>query len=192
MRRQKRNRKSNQQLAPLIRGPNWNKVAGQSQSELRRITYSQILTTAGTGLVSFTVGSTLLRASGVEWAFYAARFTEYRILGVRIHATDTPVAGVVNSQGPLLIATDNSGSATPPTTVALIWGMAKPKVFNIDQTTPKGIEYSARAIDLEDMNFTPVGTAASTFQVFVFGSSGATTNIAYLFIEWAVEFRSTQ
>jgi hypothetical protein len=192
MSKKSQRRKSNQQLAPLVRGPNWNKVAGQSQSEVRRITYSQILTTAGTGLVSFTVGSTLLRASGVEWASYAARFTEYRILGVRIYATDAPVVGVVAATGPMIVSTDNSGSATPPTTVALAWGMAKPRIYNIDQTTPKGIEYSARAIDLEDMNFSPVGAAQPTFQVFVFASSGATVNVATLFIEWAVEFRSTQ
>jgi hypothetical protein len=98
----------NQQLAPLVRGPNWNKVAGQSQSELRRITYSAQVSTNGAGFHSLLVGSAYMRANGVEWASYAARFTEYRILGVRLRLTTAP--GETGLDGPVLLAVDNSGT----------------------------------------------------------------------------------
>jgi hypothetical protein len=70
--------------------------------------------------------------------------------------------------------------------------MAKPKLFNLNTTSARPIEYAARAIDLEDMNFTAVGVNAATFQVILAANSGATTNYGQLFVEWAVEFRSTQ
>jgi hypothetical protein len=73
-----------------------------------------------------------------------------------------------------------------------MWGLAKPKLFNITQTTPNPIHYQARAIDLEDMNFTAVGVNATTFQCIVYGQSGVSLNCGTLFVEWAVEFRSTQ
>lgn len=184
----------NQQLAPLVRGPNWNKVAGQSQSELRRITFNALLTTNGAGFNSLLIGSTYLRANGVEWASYAARFTEYRILGVRVHLTSAPgqLGSGIEPEGPLLLSVDNSGTLAAPTTIAAVWGMAKPKLFNLNTTSARPIEYAARAIDLEDMNFTAVGVNAATFQVILAANSGATTNYGQLFVEWAVEFRSTQ
>jgi hypothetical protein len=180
----------NQQLAPLVRGPNWNKVAGQSQSELRRITYSAQVSTNGAGFHSLLVGSAYMRANGVEWASYAARFTEYRILGVRLYLTTAP--GETGLDGPVLLAVDNSGVLGAPTTIAQVWGMAKSKLFNINTTSPRPIEYAARAIDLEDMNFTAVGVNATTFQAILAAQSSFSLAYGYLFVEWAVEFRSTQ
>jgi len=176
----------------LFTSPAWGRVKGEYQIEQRRLTYFVGITTTAGGLAFFQVNSALLRSSSAEWASYAARFTEYRILGLKIHVMTSPGGTLATNQGFCIIAQDQSGTLATPTTTAAMWGLADSRVWNLDDTLPRGIVYTAKAVDLEDLNYTAVTTSSTTFQVFVHITGLASTQIASAFLEWCVEFKSPQ
>jgi hypothetical protein len=178
--------------ANLFARPQWGKLTSQGSREIRRLTYSGQLTANGAGFVGANFNAAYVRANAVEWANYAARFTEYRLLGTRVHITQPFVVATGLEGGSVIMSTDESGAATTPTSLQLAWQQGNAKVFNLDQTTPKPITYSARAVDLEDQDFTPVGISATTFQIFLAVNGGVSSIVCQFFIEFSVEFRSPQ
>jgi len=110
---------------------------------------------------------------------------------VRIQFTDSQAAAQA-AGGSVVIGTDLSGALATPTSAAQVFVLTRARVFNADQTTARAISYSALAQDLEDMDFTPVGTTSISFQVLYAIAGPVTTPIATLYVEWDVEFRGSQ
>ncbi len=142
--------------------------------ELRRFTIVQALTFDTTGKSVNGWNAAVLRANSAEWSSYAARFQQYRIL--RIKVTLVPPADTASGQESfyVLTAIDRTGAMANPTTIGQIGAMQESKLFNGALTVAKPITVSATATDLEDMNYTPVGTSSSAFQLFTWVQNHAT------------------
>jgi hypothetical protein len=127
----------------------------------------------------------------------AARYTEYRIRGIRAHVIRTDssfstAALPASAQLYTLLGTDRSGIVAAPSTAQAVWGLSGTKVFQVPQTTKPAI-YSEKALDLEEQNFTAVTVNSTTFQVQLFlQSNTASLIVGSLFVEWDVEFRGAQ
>jgi len=169
----------------------------RTSTDLRRCTYVAALTTTGASVLGFNMGSTLLRSNANEWTNLSARYTEYRIRGIRVHVIRTDssfstAALPASAQLYTLIGTDRSGILASPTTAQAVWGLSGTKVFQVPQTT-KPAAYSEKALDLEEQNFTAVTVNSTTFQVQLFlQSNTASLIVGSLFVEWDVEFRGAQ
>jgi hypothetical protein len=183
--------KNNASFKQLVVNPGWGKVRAQSATEFRRISYSITLTTNASNISVTRVGSSLMQ-TGVEWASYSARFTEYRILRTKIHVMDLMTGMVPANLGVCIIAQDQSGTLATPSTTTALWALASPAIYNLSDTLPSGIVYNAKAADLEDYNYSAVGLAQSTYAVFVAVTGIISTSVATLFVEWMVEFKSMQ
>jgi len=173
---------------------NWTSLARVHKSLgsfTRRCTYISGISTGGGGSAVGVVGAALLRSSAVEWNSMAARFVEYRILAIRVSLASGIAAANANSAF-VIFATDRSGVATTPTTPTGTYAFSEAKLFNGAMTTPQVIEYEARALDLEDQLFTPVGTTAGTYQVYFYIQGTSATQIYEYAVEFMVEFRGQQ
>jgi len=173
----------------LVAKPQWGRVASQNATEQRRITVAGTLTTLAGGFVGFLINTALMR-TGNEWASYAARYAQYRLLGVRVHITDTPAAS--QPSGSVVLATDESGSLPAPVSALVNWQAGKPRVYNLDQTSTRPITYEARAVNLDQLNYTAVGVSATTLQILIAINGPATAAVAQYYAEWCVEFKSIQ
>jgi len=164
---------------------------GPGATEVRRLTYFIRQAPNGNGLLP-AINAAYMRANCPEWASYAARWTQYRMLQIRLCFTLWQmVAGVtptfVNDLG--VVATDRSGILALPTTIGAVFGMAGAKAFLMLPTSVP-CRYVARAIDLEDQNYTPVSVSSTAFQVFVATSTVSPSTV--LAIEFMVEFKGSQ
>jgi len=164
---------------------------GPGATEVRRLTYFIRQSPNGNGLLP-AINAAYMRANCPEWASYAARWTQYRLLEIRLCFTLWQmVAGVtptfVNDLG--VVATDRSGILALPTTIGAVFAMAGAKTFLMLPTSVPS-RYKARAIDLEDQNYSPVSVSSTAFQVFVATSSSSPATA--LAIEFMVEFKGSQ
>ncbi len=168
-------------------------------TETRRCT---LLTTAACGAggaISVTAIGTSSVTGAAEWSSYSARWTEARVLAVRLRfvprypmgyfAAATGATAAANSQ--LFIGTDRSGAATITTANAIL-ALEKSQI----QPGNKVVMYEAQAIDLEDQLFSSIGTMANNFRVaygvICSGAPAGATTIFDLFVEWMVQFRGAQ
>jgi len=164
---------------------------GPGATEVRRLTYF-ISAAVGAGGVLPAINAAYMRANSPEWASYAARWTQYRMLKicVRFVLYSAPVGSTPNTAFGLgVAATDRSGTLALPVTNAAVWAMAGAKAFLLQPTNTPSV-YSAKAIDLEDQNYTSVSVSSTAFQVFL-ATSAAAANSA-LAIEFIVEFKGSQ
>lgn len=157
-------------------------------SEIRRLSYNQAVTTNGAGFVGLLVGPGLLVASATEWANYAARWQEYRVLATKVTMTNE---GAQTSDF-VIFATDRGGLASTPVSVTALWATSGAKVFNGVLTQKEPITYEAKAIDLEDQLYTPVANTAVTYQVLMGTIGPPTTATFQVFVEWMVQFKGTK
>jgi len=158
-------------------------------SETRRMTYvsSVVLTAATFNTQSFTCAS--VRSTCTEWASYSPRWSEYRILAMKVHVSSIPTTPA--SSTTVMCATDRSGVG-PNTlaTPAAFLASTNVKIFEADHTDKKLITYEARAIDLEDQDFTPVNTNSTAFSIYVALHAGAAVSTGTLiYFEAMVQFR---
>jgi hypothetical protein len=171
----------------------WTKLtsvnARANATEVRRLTSVTTLT-AGAGGTTFTpVGQTQMKSAG-EWSSYSARYSEFRMLAIRLSVV--PLLSVASNLDQVIFGTDRSGSAAAPTTVAGIFQLTASKVFNGQSTSMIPIRYEGRAIDLEDQLYTAVGTAATSFILYVGVLGTASTAVASLYAEFMCEFKGPQ
>jgi hypothetical protein len=153
---------------------------------LRRLSQS-----AGT-LVSSATGTYFYRAlssaaaNAAEWASLAAVYVQYRTIEVRV--TVVPLRAANPADFVLVLGTDRSGTLGVPTSYVTVWGLQAPKVHTSNMVKPA--VYAARAIDLEDQEFTPVAAPVALYGVqFAVNSAAVSTTFAMLYLDWVVEFK---
>jgi hypothetical protein len=177
---------------------NWTQLSiGNSMAAgariLRRLSQAAgVLTTSATGTYFYRALSSAV-ANAAEWANLAAVYVQYRTLEIRLTIVPLGSTTSVNpAQTVLIFGTDRAGTLAVPTSYATVWGLQAPKVHTLQCVKP--CVYSARAIDLEDQDFTPVASPVSLFAVqFAMNNPGTlSTGLAYLLIDYVVEFKGNQ
>jgi hypothetical protein len=176
------------------RFPGWVDVPrglpGPGVREVRRLSVVSGLASNGAGLAAATIRPTGTAglATTTEWASYISRWTEFRTLALRITALQVSASAATESYG--VFATDRSGALAVPTTQAAVLALAAPKFLS--STMVKPFVYEARAIDLEDQLFSPVGTIVNNFAVQVAIVGALSSTLYNLMVEWLVEFKGSQ
>jgi len=177
-----------EQLAPV---PN-----AQQTSEIRRLTLAFTTMSSGGSLTGSATVLTSGVTSATEWANYSARWTQARVLSLRIRIVPVPLVGTVASGVPtttqpsyIVIGTDRSGALSSGT-IAATQALAAVKYAMFNIASPKLITYEAQASDFEDQNFDPVGSMVSRFgiQMSWIGPSASVAVGAYA-VEYGVQFR---
>jgi hypothetical protein len=160
---------------------------------LRRLSQAVgVLTTSATGTYFARVQSSAV-ANAVEWSNLAAVYVQYRTIEIRVTIVVLGSTTSVAAQQSLLVfGTDRSGILAAPSSYATVWGLQAPKVHTLQCVKP--CVYTARAIDLEDQDFTPVGAPVSMFAVHMAINNAGTlsTGIAYALYDYVVEFKGNQ
>jgi hypothetical protein len=159
--------------------------------EVRRMSYVATLSLTAATYLSVSINAGSIRSSATEWGSYSGRYVEYRMLALRVHVSDQQG---VSQACTAIFSTDRSGVLITPTTVAQQWAMANPKVFNLDYSVTKMPSYEAKAIDLEDQLFTPVGQTSLNSFAIILGvniPAAATASWTY-YTEAIVEFKGPQ
>lgn len=175
---------------------NWTQLSiGNAMSAgariLRRLSSAiGVVTTSATGTYFARVQSSAA-ANAAEWANLAAVYVQYRTIEIRVTVVPQQTSTVTApySQAVLVFGTDRGGIAGVPSSYATIWGLQAPKVHTFQMVKPA--VYSARAIDLEDQDFTPCSAPVSLFAV-QFGINMPTaisTGIAFVLYDYVVEFK---
>jgi hypothetical protein len=174
---------------------NWTQLSiGNSMAAgariLRRLSLAAgVLSTSATGTYFYRALSSAV-ANAAEWSNLAAVYVQYRTIEIRV--TVVPLRSTASVDFVLVFGTDRAGSLAVPTSYATIWGLTAPKVHTSNMVKPA--VYSARAIDLEDQDFIPVAAPVSAFGV-QFGINAPlliSTNVAFLFLDYVVEFKGNQ
>lgn len=170
-------------LASMVVNPRamMKRADNTTASLVRRFTTLGTLATA-TGLTLGSAGIT----TALEWTNISARYTEARVLGIRVFWS--PIAAAAS--GILLpIATDRSGALANPVSVNAAWGLAGARLICCTATAKTLPVYEAWATDLEDFNFQPVGSITSQYAVQTYNGTGSA--LAY-YVEYIVEFRGNR
>ena len=165
-----------------------------AQIALRRVSYSVAILTGAGGIFITAFGATQIRANASEWTGMAARYTEYRIIRTKLTyiPSVTEPTGTVVSVGSVIFACDKSGSITTPTTSAQVWALDDAKVSPISAYSSNPFKAEFVADDLEEQNYTPVGTNAVSFTPYVGVEGSATSNYGRVWAESLIEFRGAQ
>jgi hypothetical protein len=161
---------------------------------LRRLSQSVgVVTTSATGTLFQRVNSSAV-ANAVEWSNLSAVYTQYRTIEMRLTLVpqQSTTATAPYGQGTLIFGTDRSGALATLSSYASVWGLQAPKVHTLQMVKPA--VYSARAIDLEDQDFTPVGAPVSLFavQYAINAPNVISTGVAFLLLDYVVEFKGNQ
>jgi len=177
-------------------GNNWTQLSignalAASARVVRRLTQAVgVINVGATGLVSERILSSQC-ANCAEWPSMAAVYVQYRVIEIRITLCPFTTAG--QADGILVMGTDRSGALAAITTVTAAWGLTMPKVFSL-RTLTKPAQYTAKAIDLEDQDYTPVGAPVPLFSIQYSLAASGLVSVPALFRlnEFVVEFKGTQ
>jgi len=126
----------------------------------------------------------------VEFASYAARFREYRVLGVEAEWVPNNIVNTTAIVGSAMIIAQNKASAFgTPTAYNQLFPMAHAKV----QHVYKRFKYPIVADDITDLDVGSTAAPGSEFS-FLFYSDGLTASTTYgrYFFRWVVQFSSPQ
>lgn len=170
-----------------------NRMDGADASVIRKVNFVGTATTSAAGF-SVTQGScSAMRTLGFEWANLAALYQEYRLLATRIQFTPGAPQAVVAPAvdiSSVCFATDRSGALSAPTNVVTAMTLDDFHVYNGQYSGKAPWSATARATDLQNQLFTPVGTTAVTFLLYgVITGDFSVANIAQVFVEWIAEFK---
>jgi len=189
--RKGKGKKDKQVLRSLIRSAG---VSTGRASEVRRISYLTTVPAGAGGAFAVVTFSTSAVAAATEWSSYSARYVEYRVLSLRVRGYPRyPVGagGPPTADGLLSIGEDRSGMIGVPGSQAAIFALLNARLM----PTSKKWSVEMRATDLEDQNFTPIGSTAALYRIFV-GCSNVAGSAATVFydasVEMMVEFRGPQ
>lgn len=153
-------------------------------SEFRRISIFSTLVTDVVGFKNLNVNSSVIRTSP-EWASYAARWTEYRIIRIKSHI-------YLNGQATQCVTFVDRTGAVAVTTMTQAWSSNGAKVINPMNSMNKLPSVTGVADDLEEQLFTAVGTNAATFSTQITVQGAASVSNGGVFTEALVEFRGAQ
>jgi len=170
------------------RGNPWVRLGGpQGPSTIVRRMTSVV--TVVTGASSSTIIKSGGVTSAIEWSGVTAAWQEYRVLAMRLQFSTAQYAtGSVANVGDWVVGTDKSAALAAQTSGG-VFALENAKVFDSASTESRLASYEARATDLEDQLFNPVGTTASTFAIHVIQASGVSLAV---YVEYAVELRGAQ
>lgn len=126
----------------------------------------------------------------IEYASYAARFREYRVLGVEaewvpnLKVNTTAIVGAA-----MLIAQNKSSAFGTPTSYNQLFPMGHAKVQQVFER----FKYSIVADDITDLDVGSTAAPGSEFS-FLFYADGLTASTTYgrYFLRWIVQFSSPQ
>lgn len=169
----------------------------QGGSIVKRMTAVVAVATTAGGVVSLQLSSTSVNSTASEWASFAARYIDYRVLKMKVSYLPIRVVNTQNGATALslvpggVVAADPSGSAFP-TTLATGWVLEASKLHQLS----KSWSYAVRASQEEHMIFNPTSAsipAANRFAIVgIFGGGDASTTYGNFFYEWWTEFRGSQ
>ncbi len=168
--------------------------ASEMTSEVRRLSQVTTLAPASTSSRYLSSGVT----SAQEWTSYLARWTEARVLSVRITLA-VPLDGSAPTAsgipGRCFIGTDRSAALASGLSAAATAALAA--VRNFPASDGRLIQYEARATDFEDQNFDAVGSMTARFAIHVLytavsGTGAAVWSSIPVMLEYGVQFRGPQ
>lgn len=170
----------------------------EGSSIVKRMTYQTQVTSSGAGAAIISINSGDVRANpAVEWASFAARYTDYRVLAMKLTYLPRYKTAVNDGTNTLYAAgagvtwTDPAGSVVV-TTVAQGYALESSKLC--DGCTR--FKVAMRATQVEHMMFNSTGVtipAANNMRLgFVIGALDNSTLYGNYFVEWVVELRGSQ
>lgn len=125
-----------------------------------------------------------------EWASFAARYREYRVLAVQLewvpfHVVNTTAIVV----GPIVIATNKAGTLGTPTSKTQVSSLANSKY----QHTTKRFTYVIRPDDYTDLDVGSTASPSSEFSCLIYGD-GLSVSATYgtFFMTWVCQFSAVQ
>jgi hypothetical protein len=194
-----KNQKKNKAVASWTQLSIGNSMSA-SQRIVRRLSQAVgVQTTSATGTLFVRIQSSAC-ANAIEWSNLAAIYVQYRVIEIIVtliplqpFALSAGVNTAALGQGVVIAGTDRSGVLAVLSSYATVWGLTNPKAFTTQ--TIKPIRYRAKAIDLEDQNFTAVGAPQSLFSVqyaLNFNPVSTTLPALYQLNEFVVEFKGAQ
>lgn len=184
----------------------WTQLSGVRSSansrETRRLTsWTNTVMTTGAG-GAFAAGPIVANngaSSATEWSSFAARFTEARVLAVRVTLFPRYPQGyfaaatgaTAAAQGQVVLVSDRSGQAPALTSMGQAVAFA-----GVIRPTSEKVSLEVRATDLEDQLFTATtGAITLNFRILT-GCQNIAAGVAVahydMLSEWMVEFQSPQ
>jgi hypothetical protein len=180
-------RGNNNKKDKLAKWTNLSTINGRPSTLIRRCSNIVGVNTNASGFYGATFLSSAVTTS-TEWSSLSARWSEARVLQIKVHYADTVYPPNVNA---IVFSTDRAGVSGAPTSTVNCWSGDNAKVFNTDVQSVGLPKYSARAIDLEDQDFSAVGAMTATFAIRAAsqGPTAVVATIGFMFVEYLVEFR---
>jgi hypothetical protein len=162
----------------------------KTSDKLDVVNLTSIISVASNALGTMAAEVTFNPNTTTEWASFAARYREYRVLAVEIKWIPSIVvntAAIVG--GPLYIALNKGGALGTPTSKGQVFALANAKVH----MNYKPWTYVIRPDDYTDLDVGSTATPASEFSFLFFASAyTASTSYGDLAVEWVVQFSSRQ
>lgn len=170
-------------------------------SLVKRITYTSAATSNASGVLSVTgiaqFNSTNVQNLGTEWASFAARFVEYRVLKIKVtfiplySANTQNAATKVLAGGAAVVASDPSGAAAPAS-LAAAYSLESSKLHQFHSAW----KHQMSACETDHLLFNPTSAsipAANRYSIVLYGAGlDASTQYGQFFVEWITEFRGSQ
>jgi len=125
-----------------------------------------------------------------EWASFAARYREYRVLAVEFHWVPNNIVNTTGLVGAAMAVAQNKAAALgTPSGYGQLFSMAVGKIKHVF----KPFKYLIAADDITDLDMGGTATPGSEFS-FLFYSDGLTASTTYgrFFTKWVVQFSSRQ
>lgn len=147
-------------------------------------------TTSSNGVGVMAAEITFNPNTANEWASFAARYREYRVVAVEVEYVPYATVNLSTIVGaPLVVAQNKAAALGTPASYAQVYSMGKPKVKHVF----KPFSFTIVADDLTDLDMGGTATPASEFS-FVFYADGLSNSILYgrWFFKWLVQFSSVQ
>ncbi len=147
-------------------------------------------TTSSSGVGVLATELTFNPNTTVEWASWAARFREYRVLAVSVHYEPYSIVNLSTIAGaPIVVAENKAAALGTPTSYNQLIALARYQVHHVF----KSWSFTIRADDYTDLDMGGTASPSSEFSMLLYGDS-LSNSILYgrLFITWVVQFATTQ
>lgn len=194
-RKSKSNSRSNHEISRLeqskfgmYRGPLRINRGTSGLTKLMQLTSSTTTASSAIGVLAAEI--TFNPNTCTEWASYAARFREYRVMGVELEFKPYGIVNLSTYAGaPVVVAVNKGGVVGIPTSFNAVLAMAKSQVNHV----LKPWKVSIRADDYTDLDVGSTTTPSSEFSLLYYadGLSNSTT-YGRLVMYWVVQFSSPQ
>ncbi len=125
-----------------------------------------------------------------EWASFAARYLEYRVLAVLAEFHPRPIVNTTGVIGaPVVFATNKGGAFGTPSSRVQVFSLTNPKVGH----SMKVMKYEIRPDDYTDLDVGSTGSPSSEFSLLLYSDSMTVSTTFYdVFFTWVVQFSSRQ